>query len=61
MPHFSIVPVLKLSISTSAVREQLHQHVAALGLGEVEGDGALVAVDAGEVGGDAFLVERRAP
>ena len=41
--------------------EQFQQDLAAFLLGEVERHRALVAVDAGEVGGDAFLVERRAP
>jgi hypothetical protein len=56
-----MVPVLKFSISTSASGEQLQQHLAALGPGEIERDRALVAVDAGEVGRDALPVERRAP
>ena len=41
--------------------EQLQQDVAALRLGEVERDRALVAVDAGEIGGNTFGVERRPP
>ena len=41
--------------------EQAQQHVAALGLGQIEPEGALVAVDADEVGGVVRFVERRPP
>ncbi len=41
--------------------EQAEQHVAPRGLGQIETERALVAIDADEVGRIARLVERRAP